>query len=132
MLFRSSPKPHKQYLWLRLFWFAKCLKSKSSILDVGCADMRNRRFFNQFQYTGLDPDHQLLQKGVLANPDVSWVNTDIGQFQPSSLYSVVICVQVFVNSEFVNDDTPSAVQKLVSFVAPGGSLFFNTSQHTIK
>ena len=132
MFFRSSPKPHKQYLWFRLLFFAKRLTAKSTILDVGCADMRNKRFFKDFSYTGLEPDSALLEKGYLSNPDATCVNTTIDNFQPRYPYDVVLCVQVFVNSDFVDADTPSAVNKLISLVAPSGSLFFNTSQHTTK
>ena len=128
--FRFSTRPHKQFLWLKLFLFSRNLKNNLNVLDAGCANLKNKRFFSSSEYLGIDPDQSMLANGLQRYPQASVLCSNILDFQSHRLFDVVLCVQVLVNSEFIASEAPSTVKKLVSLTSTGGSLFFNTSKST--
>jgi trans-aconitate methyltransferase len=132
MAFRFSNRPHKQFLWFLIRKDSKLGKGMDLGLDAGCADMRNRRFFQTKQYIGLDPDDALLHKGRQNNPGVETLTCTIQDMPKGVQADFVQCIQVFVNADFVNEEAVDATQKLVSAVRKGGVLLLNTGKQTIQ
>ena len=99
-------------------------------LDAGCADMRNRRFFETRTYIGLDSNADLLAKGKSKNPDAEAMNCTILN-APEIVVDFVHCIQVFVNADFNKKEALDVTRKLVSMVRPGGVLLLNTGKQTI-
>lgn len=99
-------------------------------LDAGCADMRNRRFFNTRRYIALDPDAALLKKGKTRVPEAEIYNCTILD-APALEADFVHCIQVFVNADFKKQEAIEVTRKLISMVRPGGVLLMNTGQKTI-
>lgn len=131
MAFRFSTRPHKQFLWLLIRRDSRLSKGKQLGLDVGCADMRNKRFFQTNSYIGLDMDSELLCKGKSMNPTAETVNSSILD-APKIEADFIQCIQVFVNADFVKEEAVAATRKLISFVRPGGVLLMNTGRQTIQ
>ena len=131
MAFRFSTRPHKQFLWFIIRRDSKLSRGMDVGLDAGCADMRNRRFFQTNSYIGIDPDAELLAKGKLKNPDARALNCKILDVPNEISADFVQCIQVFVNADFVKDEAVAATRKLVSLVRTGGVLLLNTGKKTI-
>ena len=132
MAFRFSKRPHKQFLWMLIRRDSKLSRGMVVGLDAGCADMRNRRFFQTKIYIGVDPDAGLLAKGRLKNPDARTLKCKIIDIPDEISADFIHCVQVFVNSNFVNEEAVRSTQKLVSIVRSGGTLLMNTGKQTVK
>lgn len=132
MAFRFSNRPHKQFLWFLVRKDSKLSKGMDLGLDAGCADMRNKRFFQTKQYIGLDPDASLLHKGRKNNPGVDTLNCTIKDIPNGVQADFVQCIQVFVNADFVNEEAVDATRKLVSLIRNGGVLLLNTGKQTIQ
>ncbi len=99
-------------------------------LDAGCADMRNRRFFNTRSYIALDPDTELLKKGKARVSEAEVHNCTILD-APALEADFVHCIQVFVNADFKKQEAIEVTRKLISMVRPGGVLLMNTGQLTV-
>lgn len=131
MAFRFSARPHKQFLWFLIWRDSRLSRGKQTGLDVGCADMKNRDFFETQSYTGLDLDAELLRKGKARYPNAQVLNCGILEAPPLQA-DFVQCIQVFVNADFVKEEALDVTRKLISFVRPGGALLMNTGQKTVQ
>jgi trans-aconitate methyltransferase len=132
MPFRFSKRPQKQFLWILIRRDSKLSKGLDVGLDAGCADMRNRKFFQTKSYIGIDVDGGMLSKGKLKNPDARTLKCNIIDIPDEISADFIHCVQVFVNSDFVNEEAVRSTRKLVSLVRSGGTLLMNTGKQTIK
>ena len=82
-------------------------------------------------YFGVDLDKKLLSEGAKIHPDVKTTHSTILEYDgPQTDW--VICIQVFVNSEFEEHETIDTVEKMIDQVKINGTLIFNTSLKTQK
>lgn len=131
MAFRFSKRPHKQFLWFLIRRDSRLSKGKKVGLDAGCANMKNRPFFETESYIGLDPDPVMLEKGKEKVKESITYNCTILE-APNIQADFVHCIQVFVNSDFDKKEALDVTQKLVSMINPGGVLLINTGKMTIQ
>ena len=131
MRFRSSNNPQKQFLWFMLEKDLRSTKQTETFTDFGCGNLKNRRFVNCSEYYGVDIDQDLIEQGKKKYQNVNVTNSTILEYSGKKT-DWVICVQVFVNSEFDESFTINTVHKMVEQVKNGGTLIFNTSAKTKK
>jgi hypothetical protein len=125
-LLRLTSRPSKQLLWI---WLRQDMAKSSQFdrgLDIACAEMENRRFFQTRSYTGVDIDAERLAIGAKANPGVTAIHSPM-ESMPSTLQGdFVLCVQTIgTNKLFSNERTLPSVENIVAATASGGTLLFN-------
>jgi hypothetical protein len=130
--FRFSTRPHKQFLWFLLKRDSKLSLGKEIGLDAGCANMKNKRFFQTTRYIGLDPDPAMLSAGAKQNPDAHVLKCKILDAPVALRADFVQCIQVLVNADFEKKETLDVVKRLIMTVNKGGVLLINTGSDTLR
>ena len=106
------------------------------LLDAGCGSGRNFSYFanNNFDITGIDPDKECIRnlQNKFPNLQKQLSSSTIEDFQPEKDFDFIICNAVlhFANDHFHFNHM---VEKLISFLAPEGSLFIRmTTDHGMQ
>ena len=131
MAFRFSNRPHKQFLWFLIRRDSRLSRGKGVGIDAGCADMRNKRFFETLSYVGIDIDESQLAIGQKRCPEAKVLTCSILDVPNRIKGDFLHCIQVFVNADFENKQAVDVTRKLVSMVRKDGVLLMNTGRKTL-
>ena len=129
-MFRFSKRPTKQLLYLLLARDMRLSEGREIGIDVGCGLMQNRPMFRTKRYFAIDLDAERLATGRTKYPEAETLAARMEDVK-DVVGDVVLCVQTFVNSQFLAENTLTAAEALVRMTRRHGTLIFNISKRNM-
>lgn len=114
------------YIWIRDD--LKNIKSELGV-DLGGGSMLNKKYFKTDKYICVDIDQSELNKGMIASPDATAINSRMQEYMKNNSEKkadLLLCIQTMgANSNFEHDETFEVIKQMYNFLKPGGSMIFN-------